>query len=136
MVKLIMGLQGSGKTKKLVELVEKAIGEEDGDVVCIERKLTLTYDIPREVRLVDASQYNINSFVFLKGFISGLHSANYDMTHIFIDSVLRIVNSKLDEDAVDFFEWCEDFGKRENVKFTITVSMDINKADERLKKYF
>jgi len=136
MVKLIMGLQGSGKTKQLVELVQKAIGEEAGDVVCIERKMTLTYDIPREVRLVDASQYDFNDYAFLKGFISGLHSANYDITHIFIDSVLRIIDKRLDEETEEFFEWCEEFSKRENVKFTVTMSEGIKLATDRLKKYF
>ena len=37
MVKLIMGLKGSGKTKKLVDLVRKAVDEARGDVVCIEK---------------------------------------------------------------------------------------------------
>jgi len=136
MVKLIMGLQGSGKTKQLVDLVLKAVGEESGDVVCIERKMTLIHDIPREVRLVDASQYDFDGFDFLKGFISGLHSANYDITHIFIDSVLRTIGRELDEETEEFLEWCEKFSKKENVKFTISMSADVNLATDKLKKYF
>ena len=52
MVKLIMGLTGSGKTKTMVSMVNEAIQNESGDVVCVERGKTLTYDIPRRVRLV------------------------------------------------------------------------------------
>lgn len=37
MVKLIMGLSGSGKTKTLVSLVHEAVNTETGDVICIER---------------------------------------------------------------------------------------------------
>ena len=136
MVKIIMGLKGSGKTKQLVDLVHKAMDEEQGDLVCIEKGAKLKYDIPYKVRLIEASQYEFNGYDYLKGFISGLHSANYDITHIFIDSVLRIIGVAIDERAEDFFEWCEGFGVRENVSFTITVSADVSHATDRMKKYF
>ena len=136
MVKIIMGLKGSGKTKQLLELVHKAIDEENGDLVCIEKGAKLTYDIPHKVRLIEASQYEFDGYDFLKGFISGLHSANFDITHIFIDSVLRIIGEQVDDRAVEFFDWCEGFSKREHVKFTITVSADIAIAPEGIKKYF
>jgi len=131
-----MGLKGSGKTKQLIDLVHKSIDEEQGDVVCIEKGAKLTYDIPHRVRLIDASQYGFDGYDFLKGFISGLHSANYDITHIFIDSALRIIGAEVDEKSDDFFEWCESFGAREHVKFTITVSADVSLASDRMKKYF
>jgi len=131
-----MGLKGSGKTKQLIELVNKAVDEEHGDIVCVERMPKLIYDIPHKVRLIDASQYEFDGYDFLKGFISGLHSANYDITHIFIDNVLRIIGRDFDEEAEDFFDWCENFNEKENVKFTFTISVDIAKATERIKKYF
>ena len=136
MVKLIMGVKGSGKTKKLLELVNDAVDNEHGDTVCIARSAKFMYDIPHKVRLVDASQYDFNGYDFLKGYISGLHSANYDITHIFIDSVLQMIGKSVDEEAEEFFDWCERFGLREHVKFTITISVDINKATERIKRYF
>jgi len=136
MVKLIMGLKGSGKTKQLIELVNKAVNDEHGDIVFIERSSKLTYDVPHKVRLIDASQYEFDGYDFLKGFISGLHSANYDITYIFIDSVLQIIKKDVDGDAEDFFDWCEKFSLKEHVKFTITISEDILKATERIKKYF
>ena len=131
-----MGLKGSGKTKHLIELVNKAVEEEQGDVVCIEKGTKLRYDIPYQVRLVDSSIYTFSGYHFLKGFICGLHSANYDITHIFIDSVLRIIDADVDENTEDFLDWCENFSERENVKFTMTISADINLATDRIKKYF
>ena len=131
-----MGLKGSGKTKKLLELVHDAVDCEHGDIVFIERTAKLIYDIPHKVRLIDASQYDFNGYDFLKGYISGLYSANYDITHIFIDSVSQIIGRDIDRDAEDFFEWCEVFGIKEHVKFTMTISVDINKATERINKYF
>ena len=136
MVKLLMGLKGSGKTKQLIELVHNAMQNEQGDVVCIEMGTKLTYDIPHKVRLIDASNYNIDGYDFLKGFVSGIHSANYDVTHIFINSILKMVNSGIDEKLEDFLIWCEKFSKRENVKFTITISADVKLATDGLKKFF
>jgi len=136
MVKVIMGLKGSGKTKQLIELVHNAIEDERGDVVCIEKGAKLTYDIPHKVRLIEASQYQFDGYVFIKGFICGLHSANYDITHIFIDSLLKITGRDFDGDLEEFLNWCEEFGKREHVKFTITVSADASQATEGMKKYF
>ena len=131
-----MGLKGSGKTAQLIELVRKAIGEEQGDVVCIERGSRLTYDIPHKVRLIDSTAYDFNGYDFLKGYICGLYSANYDITHIFIDSVLKIIGVNPDERTVEFLDWCESFSSREGVKFTISISADIALATDGIKKYF
>ena len=137
MVKLIVGLKGSGKTKQLIELVNQACEEEHGDIVCIESGAKLTYDIPHKVRLIEASMYEFDGYDFLKGFISGLHSANYDISHIFIDSILRIIGAKtIDESADEFFNWCESFSKRESVRFTITVSTDASLATNTMREFF
>jgi len=135
MVKLIMGLKGSGKTKKLIKLINDAVDNEHGDIVCIEKAQKMTYDIPYKVRLIDASQYGFDGYDFFKGFISGLHSANYDITHIFIDNVLMIVGRELDNSADDFFEWCDKFSKKEHVSFTITISEDIALASDGAKRF-
>ena len=135
MLKLIMGLKGSGKTKMFIELVKDAIKEENGDIVCIERGKRLTFDIPHSVRLVETEDYGITNFEILKGFISGLRAGNFDITHIFVDSILRLVKSDLTPEAEDFFDWCDEFAKRENLRLTMMVSADINSASDRLKKY-
>ena len=136
MVKVIMGVKGSGKTKRLIEFINTAVNEEHGDVVCIERKSQLTYDIPHTVRLITASDYGINSYDFMKGFISGLHAGNYDISHIFIDNLFKILNVTLDERTEEFLAWCDDFGSRENVSFTMTISADEALASESVKKFF
>ena len=39
MIKVIMGLKGSGKTKKLIDSIHTAVAEASGDVVCIEYEI-------------------------------------------------------------------------------------------------
>ena len=57
MVRLIMGDNGAGKTKQLIELVHASVAEEGGCVVCIEPGADMTYDIKSSVRLVNAGEY-------------------------------------------------------------------------------
>ena len=133
MVRLIMGLKGTGKTKTLVELVRKAVEEEHGDVICIEKDKALTYDIPYQARLVHASQYGINSLELMRGFISGLAAGNYDITHVFIDNLFKIIGKADGETLAGFLSWLETFG--EEITFTITVSADPSEYGEAVTKY-
>ena len=135
MVKLILGLKGSGKTKKLVDLVREAVKMENGDVVCIEKEKKLTYDIPYQARLIEAGSYDTGSYEFIKGFICGLHSGNYDITHVFVDNFYKIVSNK---DPVVFGEsldWLEDFSEKEKIEFVISVTMDPDTVGDAIKKY-
>ena len=136
MVKLIMGLKGSGKTKTLVDLVKKAVEEEHGDVICIEKDKNLTYDIPYTARLIHASEYGINSNDLLRGFVSGLHAGNYDITHVFIDNFYKMLSDCSDEAVAAFLAWLDDFSTREKVNFTISATADPETVSEGIKKFF
>ena len=124
MVQLIIGLKGSGKTKKLVDMVRAAVNEETGDVVCIEKERKLTFDIPYQARLIDAGIYDIGSYEFLRGLICGVHAGNYDITHFFIDNFYKLVNDKSPEALVDFLTWLDKFSEREKISFVISLSID------------
>ncbi len=135
MVKLILGIKGSGKTKRLVELVREAVAMDNGDVVCIEKEHKLTYDIPYQARLVEAGAYDIKSYEAIKGFVCGLHSGNYDITHVFVDNFLKIVNNKDTQAFGEFLDWLDGFSSKENVEFVISASIDPDEVGEAIKKY-
>lgn len=130
-----MGLKGSGKTRKLLELAEDAVESEQGDTVFIEATSKLIHDVPQRMRLIDASQYDFSGYEFLKGYISGLYCANYDITHIFIDGLIKITHKEYDSETDEFMEWCDVFGRNEDINFTISISEDVAKATDRIKKY-
>ena len=135
MVKLIMGLSGSGKTKTLVELVNEAVNTARGDVVCIEKRKSLTYDIPYQVRLVEASAYGICSNALLYGFLCGLYSQNYDISAVFIDSLYKITGSENAEEASVFFDKLGKFAEKTGINFTITISVDEADLPANAKAY-
>lgn len=136
MVKVIIGLRGSGKTKQLVDSINTAIKNESGSMVCIEKGNKLTYDIDYRVRLIEASEYTMGSFTFLKGFISGLHAGNFDITHVFIDSLYKISGDSDVANVEDFLNWCESFGRSNMMDFTIVISDEPEKMPEGIKKFF
>ena len=136
LVKIIMGLKGSGKTKKLVDLVREAVSTANGDVVVFEKDKKLTYDIPYQARLVDAGSYPIGRYEFLKGMICGVHAGNYDITHFFIDNFLKMVDDKSPAALGDFIDWLRAFSEKEGIEFIISVSGDAEGADERVKACF
>lgn len=135
MVKLIMGLKGSGKTKTLVDLVRDTLEHGKGDVVVIEKERKLTYDIPYQARLIDAGAYDIGTYEFLKGLICGIHAGNYDIEHFFIDNFYKLVGDKSNEALESFIEWLEKFSVAEKVDFVISISADPETVSENIKKY-
>ena len=135
MLKLIMGLKGSGKTKRLVDMVREAVNEETGDVVVIEKERKLTFDIPYQARLIDAGDYDIGNYEFLKGLICGVHAGNYDITHFFIDNFYKLVNDKSGEALVGFVTWLEKFSDQEKISFVVSVSADPESVPESVRKY-
>lgn len=135
MVSIIMGLKGSGKTKKLVGLVCKAVSEGNGDVICIEKDRKLTYDIPYQARLIDAGAYEIGSYEFFKGLICGIHAGNYDITHFFIDNFYKLVEDRSQEALIGFVAWLDKFAEQEKVDFIISMTADPEAAPQELRKY-
>ncbi len=134
MIHIIMGLKGSGKTKKLIDAIHGAVAEAHGDVVCIEYGKTLTYDVSYKVRLVDAKEYGIHSAEMLKGFLSGLHAGNFDITNVFIDNLYKTIGN--DKAAgEEFIAWCAKFAADNSMEITITISEDPAEASEVLKQY-
>ena len=135
MVKIIMGLKGSGKTKELVGLVCKAVSEGEGDVIVIEKDRKLTYDIPYQARLIDAGSYDVGTYEFFKGFISGIHAGNYDITHFFIDNFFKLVNDKSPEALEQFLAWLDKFSEAEKISFVISISADPAAMSESIKAH-
>ena len=134
MIHLIMGLKGSGKTKKMRDSIDAALASASGDVVCIEYGKALTYELNYRVRLVDSKEYGICNSDMLKGFLSGLHAGNFDITNVYIDNLYKTIgDDRANGEA--FIAWCADFAAANNMEITITVSDDPALASDTIKQY-
>ena len=136
MVKVFMGLPGSGKTKHLIDLVNNAVENESGNVVCIELGQKLRFDLNHNAKL-DITEYDFQgSFETLTAFVSGMYAGNYDITHIFIDSTLKIAGTDDVAAIEDFLGRLDAFSEKTGVKFTVSLSTDVSRATDKIKKYF
>ncbi len=134
MVKLIIGVKGTGKTKTLIEMVNKAQNETKGCVVCIEKGNKLRYDINSQVRLIDTVEYLVADAQSLFGFVAGILASNYDVTDIFIDSCLKICN----EDIPAFEKFLleiEALAHKNEVNVLITSSLPVEETTDVMKKF-
>ena len=134
MVKLIVGLKGSGKTKTLINLVNTAAETTKGAVVCIQKGSNLIHEITRSVRLINADDYNITTANSLYGFVCGVCASNYDITDIFVDGTMRICQRDLAL-IEQFVKEAEAILAPNNINLTLTLSLDPSNLPEGLKKY-
>lgn len=134
MIHVIMGLKGTGKTKKLLDAIHETVAHSQGDVVCIEYGKKLTYDVSYKVRLVDSKEYQICSAEMLKGFLSGLHAGNFDITHVFIDNLYKTIGSDV-KVAEDFIAWCAKFAADNAMEITVSLSEEPENVSEQMKQY-
>lgn len=134
MIHIIMGLKGTGKTKKLIDAIHEAVAQARGDVICIEYGRKLTYDVTYKVRLIDAQEYAISTPEMLKGFLSGLHAGNFDITHVFIDNLYKTIGNNKAA-AEEFLAWCDRFAANNSMDITISISEDPANAPESMKQY-
>ena len=135
MVRLIMGVKGSGKTKQLIEMINTAAKDEPGNVVCIEANRNLTYDIHYQIRLIEAQEYRLSNYDLYRGFISGLYAGNYDISHIFIDNLCKTMGGEVTRETEEFLNWMDAFGEKNGIKFTVTISADLALATDGMQKY-
>lgn len=134
MIKLIVGNKGSGKTKTMIAMANDALKASNGNVVCVEKGIQLTYDLNYQVRLVDVDQYGIHDFSSYYGFLCGLMSGNYDITDIFCDAVFKVCGKDLEK----FSEMLQRMAKltaTSGVTMVFTASCEPEEIPEAIRAY-
>ncbi|HIS99068.1 MAG TPA: twitching motility protein PilT [Candidatus Faecaligallichristensenella faecipullorum] len=134
MIQVIMGKKGSGKTKRLIDQANDALKVEHGSVVFIDDDTRYMYDLRHEIRFVDASDYKIASADMFYGFVSGMLSMNFDISVIFVDAFVKMVNADM-KTMEPFFARLEELSKARNVNFVISISGDPAELPEFITRY-
>jgi RecA/RadA recombinase len=134
MIKLVVGKKGSGKTKVMLDAIAQAVQSENGNVIFVCNSTRHMLEVTYEARLVDVSNADTETFRLFKTFIMGMLSQNYDISHIFIDSLFKIVPD--DKDGLSsFVETLEKISEESNVNFTICISADQSELPDSIHKY-
>lgn len=134
MIKVIIGKKGSGKTKHMIDEVNTAVKEEPGCLVFLSKGNRLMYDLAHNVRYVNTQEFSIENYDEFYGFICGIISNNFDTSHIFIDSVWKIVDSA-EQGFETFLKQLSGIGEKFNIHFSISISADSTEAPAYLTPY-
>ena len=134
MLKLIIGVKGTGKTKTLIDMVNQATSASEGSVVCIERGVKLRYDIKYRTRLINTNDYLIVDAQTLYGFVAGIFASNHDVTDLYIDSALKICNNDINAFEKFLLE-ADELAEKHSVNIIMTSSIPVEEASDIVKKY-
>ena len=132
MIKLIVGPKGAGKTKTMIDMINAAVKTTAGNIVVIEKSMKLTTDINHAARLLDVDEYHVEGADMLYGFVAGVLAGNYDITELFIDGLLKIVDHNVDAAAALL---AKIDAITSNVEVIVTISSAEDALPESIKKY-
>lgn len=132
MVELIVGKEGKGKTKQLLARVNEEITTASGNIVFLDRNDKHMFELNNKVRLVNVADYEFSNSSEFIGFVCGILSQDHDIEKIYIDAILKV--AKLEKDGLtDVVKRLDTIGKKFNVKFTASVTLDSSELDEEIK---
>jgi len=134
MLKVIVGEKGAGKTKALLESVNQAVENEHGSVVFINNGNRHIYDLSYRVRLVDTSEFSINSYSEFYGILCGIISQNFDITSVFVDSLTKIADGTKEE-MEEFLEKTNALCEKYSINLMVTVSVSADSISDKIKEY-
>ena len=134
MLKLIIGVKGTGKTKTLIDMVNNATAASEGSVVCIERGVKLRFDIKYRTRLINTNDYLVFDAQSLYGFIAGILASNHDVTDLYVDSALKICNDDMAAFEKMLLE-LDELAEKHSINVVMTSSIPVEVASDIVKKY-
>lgn len=135
MIKVIVGPKGSGKTSKMVEDLNVHAENDLDNVVCIERGKRLSGLVNYKIRLIDIDEYPTLGFRELGSFVAGLLAKDYDITHIYIDSIYKVAGSDSEDEFIEFLQYLEPFTNERGVTLETSLSGDPEELDEGLARF-
>ena len=134
MIKVIYGAKGTGKTKLMIDAANAAVAEAKGHLIFITDSTRGMYDLEREVRFIDTSEYDIAGEAALCGFIKGVIAGNHDNEYVYIDGVVRIAGKPVQEMAA-FFYMLDKVAKNNNLVITVSVSATKEELPDFVTQY-
>ncbi len=134
MINIVYGPKGTGKTKQLIEQANAVVSTAKGHAVFISDTKRYMYDLNREVRFIDLTEFNIAGEEAFCGFIKGVIAANRDNEYLYIDGASRITGKPLSEMAA-FFYMLDKVSENLNLKISIACSATREELPPFIAKY-
>lgn len=135
MIRVIAGAKGTGKTAQLVDDINEQAFQENNNIVCIQSGNRLDHLLKYKIRLVDIKEYPVCGYDQLLSFIAGINAKDYDLTHIFIDSIFKVTKDENLDNLAAFLAKLETFINNGQLSVTVVCSCEINSLPEGVKKF-
>ena len=123
MVQLIVGVNGAGKTKKMLGHVHDSIKNVDGNIVYLDKSSQNMHELDNKVRLINVSEYPIQNTDQFLGFVCGICSQDYDLQEIYLDGFLKISGLE-GKDISDALKQLNKISEQFKVNMILSVSMN------------
>lgn len=133
MVQFIVGREGKGKTKHLLDKVNMEIKDAQGNVVYLDKSTKHMFELNNKIRLIDVPEYMVTDSDEFIGFICGIISQDHDLQKMYFDSFLKIACVEADE-LEKVIEKIEKISEKFHVDFVISVSRDESELPENMRK--
>ena len=134
MIKVIYGAKGTGKTKMMIDAANAAVKDAKGHLIFITDSKRGMYDLEREVRFIDTSEYDIAGEAALCGFIKGVIAGNNDNEYVYIDGIVRIAGKPVAELA-SFFYMLDKVAAQGGLTVTVSVTATKEELPDFVAKY-
>jgi len=121
MIKVIIGQKGTGKTKTMIDMANKALHESKGEIVFISGDNHHMIELKHQIRIINAKEFGVKELNVFYGFLSGIIARNYDTDHIYIDGLLDIISGDLDDIERFIFD-VKKLSSKFDIQFIITMN--------------
>ncbi len=123
MIQIISGVKGKGKTKYLIQKANEEVKTANGNVVYLDKNNKHMYELSNRIRLVNTSEYPLDTYDAFVGFICGMISQDNDLEALYLDSFLTI--SSVSEDYIGYvLSKLNDISEKFNVNIVLSISVD------------
>ncbi len=133
MIEIICGVKGKGKTKELLDKVNKSVLSTSGNVVYLDKSQKHMYELNNKVRLINVTEFPISNCDEFLGFICGIVSQDHDLEEMYLDSFLTIASLEDEDGIVKAIEKLDVISEKYKIKFILSVSKDISELPECAK---
>lgn len=133
MVQLILGKKGKGKTKIILDMVNKEVNDAKGNIVYLDKSMGHMYELNNKVRLINVLDYEIANADEFIGFIRGIVSQDHDLEQIYFDSFLKIAQLEASDRIEEVVAELNQISDKYGFKIVASVSLDEAELPEALK---
>ena len=133
MVQIIAGNKGKGKTKHLLAMANSAMNEAHGTVVYLDKNSKHMFELNRNIRLINVSEYPVNSTEAFLGFLCGILSQDHDLETVFLDSFLTISDAQTKDVLAEAVKDIDIISEKFGVRMVLSISMDSEQLPDSVR---